>query len=140
MEIKSTRNISYMHSIYVYIKYVRSAVGGGADLVRNIDSTLARKSCGEARVEPANIGSKAFQAIASCLAVRGGLGSAVQRPNPSAAGGRHNPTSLHVVDAWCEAAAHLATCYGLCNWCTQDHAHHYHGNQLHYHRACHNEN
>lgn len=112
-------------------------IGAGADLIRNVNTTLARKSSNEVKVESRNASSSLFQAIASGLAVGSGLRRGVQRPNPVAAAGRDNSAGLDVVYARCKVASNLSTCYGMANLCTQHYAQHHHGNQLDNHRACH---
>ena len=90
-----------------------SAVGGGADLVRNVDSTLAWKPSCKVRVESFDGTGGLFEAIAGGLAVSSGLSRAVKGSNSVAATGRDSASTLHVVYARCNATRYLAAGDGL---------------------------
>ena len=113
------------------------AVGGGADLVGDVDSTLSRKRFGIARVNTTDAAGKTLQAVASSLAVRGGLGQGVNGFDSIAASWRDSSATPHVVNAWCKVGAHLATCYGMSN--AHSHAQGHHQSKLDHCRASHNE-
>lgn len=112
---ENTKLDNYIWYCHLILQFIRSAIGGGADLVGNVDTTLAGKPSGKVRIESGNVSGGGFQAIASGLAVRGGLCGVVQSSNPTTAAGRHCSTSPHVVNAWCQAGTNLATCHGLSN-------------------------
>lgn len=90
------------------------AVGAGADLVRNSDSTLTRKASGNIRFDAADCSVSSFQAVACSLAVRGGSGGAVERPDAATAWRwRKTPSSSQERDAWSQGGCHLPACYGI---------------------------
>lgn len=93
------------------------AVSGGANLVRNSDSTLTRKASGNIRVDAADCSVSLFQAVACSSAVRGGSGGAVERPDAVTAWRwRSTPSSSQVTDAWSQGGSHLPACYGISHW------------------------
>ena len=56
--------------------YIPVAVGGGADLVRNIGTALGRKRRGKSGVNSRDLSGCVLQAFAGSLAINGGLGQA----------------------------------------------------------------
>ena len=112
------------------------AVGGGADLVGDVDSTLSRKPCCIVRVNTTDAAGKILQAVASSLAVSGGPGQAVNGSDSIAASWRDSSATPHVANAWRKAAGHLATCYGMSN--AHRHAQGHHQSKLGHCRASHN--
>jgi hypothetical protein len=100
------------------------AVGGGADLVRNVDTTLAGEASGKIRVEASDASGCIFQAVASRLAVGRGPGGVVYSPDALAAGYRRNAAVLQVDQAWREVAFYLWACQGRLGngWCGHHHA------------------
>lgn len=67
------------------------AVGGRANLVRNVDTTLLRESGGLVEVDTGVGASERFEARARGLAVRGGLGGRVEALNSAAAPAKGAP-------------------------------------------------
>lgn len=117
---------------------LRGAVGGGADLVGNADTTLAGKTSGEGRVKSGNATGGALEAIASLLAVSGGLGLAVEVADSVAARGGDNSALLDVVEARCHVLRHLAASDGLGDGDGHHNAQESHQSKLHDCRASHN--
>ena len=60
------------------------AVGGGADLVRNVDAALSWETSSIAWIDPRDCGRSTLEALTSCLTVRSGLSSIVECPNSTA--------------------------------------------------------
>jgi hypothetical protein len=74
--------------------YVRFAVGGGADLVRNVNLALAGEASYNCRVGTGDERRKFFQALTNSLSVGCGLGTTVDGSNPLAAGWRDSPSTV----------------------------------------------
>ena len=104
------------------------AVSGGADLVRNTDTTFAWEASSKTRVESGDGTRGLFQALTGGLAVSCGSGRFVEALDPIAAAWRdcRNRTP-EVANATPHAASHLPTCYDrLCNWCSHHHTQQHH--------------
>lgn len=87
---------------------VRGAVGGGADLVRDVDAAFARERGGVGDHGGGGGAGHIFQAVADGLAVGGGGGLVVEGPNPLAAVERRrgSPAVQDEVEARGETARH----------------------------------
>lgn len=89
------------------------AVGAGADLVGDVDPALAGDGGHDPKVDARDAAGGRLKALAGGLAVRGGPGGVVQRPDPVAAPGRHGaPAAPGVGDARGQGARHLAARHG----------------------------
>ncbi|MEX6631845.1 hypothetical protein SGI36_21590, partial [Providencia rettgeri] len=69
------------YTITIHLVHL-GAVGAGADLVRNRDTTLAGKGSGSAIVDALDGPCSSLQAVASYAAIDSGGGLAVEGPNP----------------------------------------------------------
>ena len=89
-------------------------VGGGADLVRTIDSTIFWEVSNQSRIESRNFTSCGFKTVASGLAIRCGLGHAVEVSNPLATvfGWRRRTIAHKVGYTWHYIVWNLSACYG----------------------------
>lgn len=106
---------------------IRGAVGGGADLVRDVDATFARERGCVAGIQTlSHIIGKVFQATARPLAVRGGLRRAAEGLHSVAAGLRRFSAASKITEARRHVAGDLpARDCGLCHGCST-HGHHNH--------------
>lgn len=91
------------------VKELPAAVGGGADLVRDVDAAFARERRRKAEVEALDAAGGGLHAPAGGLAVGGGPGGAVERPDAVAASRGDCPAAPQVPEARGHAACHLAT-------------------------------
>ena len=90
------------------IRHLPRAVGGGADAVGDIDAALARDPGDETGLNPRDAGGGSLEAVAGGLAVRCGLGGAVECPHPAAASFCERPRALGVAKAGTEVGDYLA--------------------------------
>lgn len=80
-------------------RILRFAVGGGADLIRHFDAALPGEAGGEVKVDSRDAPGSRLQAPARCLAVRGGLGRAIEGLDTGAAGAGQGADTPKVADA-----------------------------------------
>ncbi|PON51605.1 hypothetical protein PanWU01x14_215420, partial [Parasponia andersonii] len=92
------------------------AVGGGADLVRNVGTAFGREGSGKSGVDSRDLTGCVLQALAGVLAVHGGLGQGDQGLDSIAAGGCWGSASLEVPQAWRQRALDLTTGQGFGHW------------------------
>jgi len=126
-------------NVLFFFFFLRSAVGGGTDLVGDVDATLAGENGCVVSIESGDAGGGGFQAVANRLAVRGGLCGGVEGPDSDAARRRHHPTLGEESEAWSEGTCDLAARDGMCRGCRQQHQAQ-HGNEARILEAGHGNN
>lgn len=106
--------------------FLRSAVGGGADLVGDGDSAFAGERGGVVGFEAGDLAGGRLEAVARRLAVGGGLGGGIEALHSVAASRRRRSSVLEVTDAIDQAIRHLpARDSCMCHGCTHhNHAEH----------------
>lgn len=88
---------------------ILGAVSVRADFVGNVDTAFGRKGRGVVEVDTGDCASSRLHALASLLAVRGGIGCVEEGLNAVAALCGHSSTVPQVAQARCQVSYHHTT-------------------------------
>lgn len=102
-------NYSKLIRVFVEGSILLSAVGGGADLVWDVDTALTGEGSSITSIETRERASGGLQAVASGLAVSGGACSGVDLPHSGTARWRWTSTTLNVRSARNQGARNRST-------------------------------